>query len=1018
MIKNQRFFLYWSPLYQKTPKDTEHVTKSYLPKIKSAQKKLQPELQTNNNCVVMLTAILTEPDWINVPCDDKISDITVCQKILNYTAKKRDSSHNSSLTDIWCKEGHLFIKNKCILFKQHKKLVDFDKIIFYQYEMNKEQSNYINWHHTDNSFLSEYFSLIQHHFLQPLQFTLPDLSQKTLNFYTAVQSSTYGEYHWVSKITNETISHHDGYLLFSYSSDQIKVLSDLFHCTDGSYIHETLVCNGIDDCSTGTDEKNCICSNSLLSFGSRCKHNCNNEKCVCSDYFYQCSSILKCIPYIFVCDGHKDCQDGEDEFCNVNFIKFGGEFQLPSNNETFKCKLSGISIHMSFVNDLIPNCPGSSEDELQYHNLLTLPYHHFVACNSNYELPCVPGHSHCFPLSKICIYDLDHNSLQLKYCKNGAHLYNCTNFYCPGHFKCSLSYCVPFDLVCNNIWDCPGGLDEQNCVAHSCSHLFKCKNQSKCLHFSKVCDRIKNCAFGDDELSCVSGYSVSCPLHCFCFAQSIVCDHLMYVQRLKLWDFIKYLKCYNCMFDFNEFHFSILPNLKFLDIKDHFSTHICISKDINNPTFSALRKLDMSFNKINMIKSNCFESLLSLNTLYLSNNKIVFVENKAFHNLRNLKLLDLSYNQIKKISEKKFIGLHNIRTINLSINLITCICPNTFSSLSKNTVHSLNKQVCCMSGPWLKCEIKIDPLINCNELLSNKAVSLVCFSVGIVIILFNSISILIHIKCYSQLQTNKCFTLCLSMVDWLYGVYLLIISSADWYYRGYYAGAAINWKQSFVCHTSSFISLVFFISSPVTLFVMSLARFCVIQWPMTSKFKCEMFNTKITFSFVLSILTTCFIITVTFIIAFDNQIPSRICLLLHDKGQQSEFISFISLLVIFIQIICLLSNITLTVSFIFALMGNNTYTMPDSFKKEKKYKKIVTHLLIVIVNNMCCWIPSTVVFILPLVGYQLSSIFLMWIIITVIPINSVINPILFSILTPTTVRLFSGLCNRYRKSYN
>ena len=178
--------------------------------------------------------------------------------------------------------------------------------------------------------------------------------------------------------------------------------------------------------------------------------------------------------------------------------------------------------------------------------------------------------------------------------------------------------------------------------------------------------------------------------------------------------------------------------------------------------------------------------------------------------------------------------------------------------------------------------------------------------------------------------------------------------------------------------------------------------------------KCEMFNTKITFSFVLSILTTCFIITVTFIIAFDNQIPSRICLLLHDKGQQSEFISFISLLVIFIQIFCLLSNITLTVSFIFALMGKNTNTVPDSFKKKKKYKKIVTHLLIVIVKNMCCWIPSTVVFILPLVGYQLSSIFLIWIIITVIPINSVINPILFSILTPTTVRLFSGLCNTYR----
>ena len=36
----------------------------------------------------------------------------------------------------------------------------------------------------------------------------------------------------------------------------------------------------------------------------------------------------------------------------------------------------------------------------------------------------------------------------------------------------------------------------------SCTHLFKCKDQSKCLHFSKVCDDNKDCIHGDDEISC------------------------------------------------------------------------------------------------------------------------------------------------------------------------------------------------------------------------------------------------------------------------------------------------------------------------------------------------------------------------------------------------------------------------------------------------------------------------------------------------------------------------------------
>ena len=197
------------------------------------------------------------------------------------------------------------------------------------------------------------------------------------------------------------------------------------------------------------------------------------------------------------------------------------------------------------------------------------------------------------------------------------------------------------------------------------------------------------------------------------------------------------------------------------------------------------------------------------------------------------------------------MGLHTIKVVNLTFNLITRIYPNGFNTLPHNTVHSLNRQVCCMSGSWLKCKVKNDKFINCNALLSNKAVSYTCFSVGILTVLLNLISIAIHIKLFSQLQTNKFFTLCLSLVDCLYGLYLLIISSADWYYRGYYAGAEFTWKQSFICQASSFITLVSFIASPIILFVMMLARFCVIQWPMTSKFKCEKFSARITYSIII-----------------------------------------------------------------------------------------------------------------------------------------------------------------------
>ena len=393
------------------------------------------------------------------------------------------------------------------MFEQYKKLGNLNYSKKYKNSFTKN-----DLHPNVSNLLIESFSLIQHYFIEPLEFRLVVGSSRNFITYKAVQSLTYGKLHWVNQISGETISQHDGYLLSPVTTSKTKVPRTLFHCTDGSYIDETLVCDGSKDCAEGTDENNCVCNNTLQSSSSVCQYiaNSNSEKFSCSDFFYQCSSLSICIPYILVCNGQKDCQHGEDEFCSDNTKTIGS---LP---QMFVCLVSGISIPFSFVDILKPDCPSTFEDELQYYNLSTNHYHPKSPCNNSYKIPCIPGHGYCFPLSKLCIYELKQNSSHLKYCRNGVHLYNCTNFQCPGYFKCPLSYCVPFGLVCNNNWDCPGGHDEHDCATHFCSHL--CKNQDKCLHLSKVCDKSEDCTYGDDELSCNSGHSFTCPftLYLFC----------------------------------------------------------------------------------------------------------------------------------------------------------------------------------------------------------------------------------------------------------------------------------------------------------------------------------------------------------------------------------------------------------------------------------------------------------------------------------------------------------------------
>ena len=367
----------------------------------------------------------------------------------------------------------------------------------------------------------------------------------------------------------------------------------------------------------------------------------------------------------------------------------------------------------------------------------------------------------------------------------------------------------------------------------------------------------------------------------------------------------------------------------------------------------------------------------------------------------------MSQNKITKLTKQIFHGLQNVAVINLTVNLITSVGGDTFISICHKTVHSLNRKVCCMSGSWLKCKVKNAVFSNCDDLLPSKDLRYVCWLVGILTTMINLISIFIHIKLFYQLQTNKFFTFSLSLVDCLYEIYLLTISSADWHFRGHYVGAEYTWKESFACKVSSFIALVSLVTSPIISSILMLARFCVIQWPLTTNFKCEIFSRKITLTILITIIGSCLIVVITFVNVVRKHILTGVCILLYTSGQLTEFFSFVSSAVICIQIFCLISNVMINSLTILALIKLKSCSIPSSLKKEK-YNQIINNLFLVILANMCCWIPSTVVFILPLTGYQVSTYLLTWVIILVVPINYIVNPILFSILTPTVIQWFSS----------
>ena len=136
------------------------------------------------------------------------------------------------------------------------------------------------------------------------------------------------------------------------------------------------------------------------------------------------------------------------------------------------------------------------------------------------------------PVNKWCIYERTFLRVPM-YCQYGEHLKDCKLHHCKEGFKCKRSYCILVSYICDGIWDCPMGHDENITFCQSCNGKFHCRHQSICIFLSQVCDGVNHCIFGNDEESC--GKPPFCPDGCMCTKFGIFCSQnsLYLVNPLK-----------------------------------------------------------------------------------------------------------------------------------------------------------------------------------------------------------------------------------------------------------------------------------------------------------------------------------------------------------------------------------------------------------------------------------------------------------------------------------------------------
>ena len=242
----------------------------------NAKKLLQPVLNAQRNCVMMLLNNLASPESISIDCNEKILSQVLCRinNEIDGNDEEFEIQRNRS-----CLSFQVLKNTSCLLFLWSNQNVDVTIRCSSQninnFRINKIE-NLLSILLATNIAISPILSLRNKNIIDQISFHM-----------------VLRKYEYVTKSINSNT--YEGYQICETEIIDIPIGIAFFLCKSGSVISSLLLCNGIIDCPNmdSSDEQFCQCNYSEENLSSKyCKevsagnrYN-RNERIICSELYY------------------------------------------------------------------------------------------------------------------------------------------------------------------------------------------------------------------------------------------------------------------------------------------------------------------------------------------------------------------------------------------------------------------------------------------------------------------------------------------------------------------------------------------------------------------------------------------------------------------------------------------------------------------------------------------------------------------------------------------------------------
>ncbi|XP_069043931.1 relaxin receptor 1 [Lepisosteus oculatus] len=456
-----------------------------------------------------------------------------------------------------------------------------------------------------------------------------------------------------------------------------------------------------------------------------------------------------------------------------------------------------------------------------------------------------------------------------------------------------------------------------------------------------------------------------------------------------------------------------MPRLNWLDLEGN---HI---QSVGNVTFSScnmLTVLVLQRNSISKLQEFTFSPLQKLGELDLSNNRIQTIPPNLFMDLNELLQLNISYNPILEFQTDLFDNLHKLKSLSIEGIEIANIQRRMFEPL-KNLTHIYFKkfQYCGYAPHVRSCKPNTDGISSFENLLANIVLRVFVWVVSAITCFGNIFVICMRSYIRSENKLNAMCIMSLCCADCLMGVYLFVIGAFDLKFRGEYNRHAQSWMDSVQCQLVGSLAMLSTEVSVLLLTYLTLEKYICIVYPFRylTPGKCQ----------TMSILIVIWILG--FVIAFIPLVSkdffrnfygtNGVCFPLHSEQPETMGAQVYSV-VIFLGL-----NLVAFIIIVFCY-GSMFYNIQRTGTKATEYsshiKKEVTiakRFFFIVFTDSLCWIPIFILKVLSLLQVEIPGTISSWVVIFILPINSALNPILYTLTTRPFKETLLQVWNNYRQ---